>query len=123
MIKHRTSTGEYISETTIKRHLSENYKKYEQYAICEACGKLATEHSHIISKKRCKELGKAELIYSRENWFFACRSCHEAWEAVKSDRWTHFRNLERLIPVLQKHDPEGYMKRIQQLKGQTLDAF
>ena len=123
MNKYRISTGEYISENIIKRRLSENYRKYPQLAICEACGKLATDHSHIISKKRCKELGKADLIYTRENWFFSCRKCHEDWEALHGQRWIHFRNLERLIPVLQKHDPEGYMKRVVELKGQTLDAF
>lgn len=124
MVKHRTSTGEYISDATIKKRLSENYRHHPAWSVCEACGcKPATEHSHVISKQRCKELGKADLIYSRENWFFSCRKCHHDWEAVNGDQWTRFKNLERLIPVLQKHDPQGYMKRVIQLKGQTLDAF
>ena len=124
MNKYRTSTGQYISEATIKKRLSENYRNNPSWSVCEACGhNRATEHSHVISKARCKQIQKADLIYSRENWFFSCRKCHEDWEALHSDRWKRFKNLERLIPVLQKHDPQGYMKRVIELKGQTLDAF
>jgi hypothetical protein len=110
---YKTSDGRKVSQATIMRNLSISYQRYPEMHPCEACGGEATEHSHIISQARCKLLHKTELIWSRENWFFSCRSCHMEWEAIKGGRWINFNNVTRLLAVLKRHDPEGYEKRMQ----------
>ena len=109
---YKTSDGHEVSQQSIDRLRAKSYAYYPELHACEACGALAVDHSHIISQARCKVLHKTELIWSRENWFFACRSCHMEWEAIKGARWSKFLNLPRLLQVLKRHDPEGHQKRI-----------
>ena len=64
---------------------------YTEEKVCSGClryqgGEIRLSHSHLISRKRCKEIGRPELIYDRENIQYHCmnfgehKGCHEKWE-------------------------------------------
>lgn len=73
----------------------------------------AIETSHIISKARCKQLNKTELIWTKENTFPSCRGCHRTWESLYNIAWCSLLNVDECLEVLHKYDPEAYNKRIQ----------
>lgn len=110
-IKYNCSNGERVSEATIKKRLSESYRRrYEgiPHPRCEETGLPAQGSSHIISKKRCKELGNTELIWNEENYFPATHDVNLRWEAND----TKLRNYERYMDIVKKYDKEGYERRI-----------
>jgi len=116
MNKYNTSSGERISQATIDRRRSLAYRTsdsgYDRY-ICEGCLKeLAINHSHIVSQKRCKELGKAELCYEPLNWFRSCGTCHEIWEAKKSGKFGKLKNIDELMFQLSRFDPDEHQIRL-----------
>lgn len=109
------SDGERITESTVQARYSRALKVWYPTgaAVCEGCGRRSIETSHIVSKARCKELRRTELIWTRENTFPSCRACHRAWEAVYGEEWKGLAGVERWLKVEQKYDPEGYERRIQ----------
>ena len=114
MIKYECSNGERVSESTIKKRLSAAYRQwYDGGEGCAGCwvGR-ASETSHIISKARCKELHKTELIWNKENTFPSCRRCHLIWETTGALAWCNLLNVDRCIEVLEKYDTESYNKRM-----------
>lgn len=115
MNKYYCSDGTRISDAGAQARYSAALKEWYPtgYAMCEGCGARAIETSHIVSKARCKELKKTELIWTRENTFPSCRACHRAWEAVYGDDWKKLRGAKRWLKVEQKYDAEGYERRIQ----------
>jgi len=117
MNRYICSDGSKVTQATIQRKLSEAYRLYGgRFFLCEGCGnERATDHSHIISQKRCKELHKTELIWSRENWFYACRDCHMIWESYKSGEFGSLKNIDELLDVLRVYDYEGLQKRLNYL--------
>lgn len=80
--------------------------------ICEGCGKggKRLSVSHTISVKRCKELGKEELIYDIKNFSFDCCcdniDCHFIWEAGKIEQRLELHNFMERFLYLCKHDIE-----------------
>lgn len=115
MIKYCCTNGEAVSQSTINRRYSEALKtKHSGQGItmCECCRKeRAQDNDHTISQKRCKEIGKTELIYDPENFVSSCRSCHNSWESYKSDEFRHHLNYEERMNYLHKHDLQSYFKR------------
>lgn len=114
MNRYYCSNGERVSEATIQSRYSRALREWYPigHALC-ACGRRATETSHIVAKARCKELHKTELIWTKENTFPACRACHMAWEAVYGEDWKNLTNIETLLSIERKYDKEGYEKRVQ----------
>jgi hypothetical protein len=114
MIKYDCSNGEKVSESTIKKRLSDGYRKwYTGIPICAGCGRTrAVETSHIIAKARCKQLHKTELIWLRSNTYPSCRGCHLAWEAIQNPGWIDLLNVDHCLEILEKYDPEAYQKRM-----------
>jgi hypothetical protein len=112
-----TSTGERISQATIeKRYAEAKTKKWAgatHNGPCEACGEPGNDPDHTVSRARCKELHKAELIYDPDNFPWSCRRCHKQWESYKSGEWVGHRNMAQRLTYLKEHDPEGYTKRVE----------
>lgn len=60
---------------------------HEREHICTGCGtNQALCHSHLISQKDCKLIGKPELIYDKRDITFHCMSpvnncCSQKWES------------------------------------------
>lgn len=109
------SSGEKVSEATIAARYSRALRDWypSGLATCEGCGRRAIETSHIVAKARCKELHRTELIWTQENTFPTCRTCHRAWEALYGTAWRKLAGVERFLAVEKKYDREGYEKRIQ----------
>ena len=109
-----------MKQSTINSHLSESYKLYDAVTpkVCSGCGRngVVIHHSHIISQKRCKELGMPELIYTNTeigyNFVYDCVECHQVWEAVKNPAWKLLDNVFYRNDILKMFDPEGYRIRL-----------
>lgn len=105
------SDGTKVSEATIQRRLSQAYrKKYEgnPHPRCTETGERAQGSSHIISQKRCRQLHKTELIWHPDNFFPATHEVNRRWE--NNDQTLP--NYWKYMKFVEKHDPEGYKKRI-----------
>lgn len=76
------------------------------------------DHDHTISQKRCKELGKIELIWDFDNIVYSSRKAHMEWESYKSGLFMNHANFKERMEFLKEHDPEGYQKR-----KQVVDSF
>lgn len=77
---------------------------------CQSC--YWDDHDHTISQKRCKELGKPELITNVDNFEYSCRQCHTEWESYKSGEFIKHKNFERRMAFVKLHDPEVWERRI-----------
>ena len=80
--------------------------------VCEGCGSIAMDNSHIISRKRCKEIGRTELIWDPNNVVNYCRNCHHNYENYKSGEWKKLRNYIHLVRYLKDNDFEHLTKRL-----------
>ncbi len=115
MIKYECSDGRKVSQATIDRNYSKSLN--EKHAgctmfICGGCGKLAHHNDHTISKARCKQIHKTELIWNPENYVNSCHQCHSKWEGYKSGKYLEANNVIERLRFLKEHDPEGYKLRI-----------
>lgn len=89
MNSYRCSDGSKISQEKIDIKIKQaKLKKLQQqsenhgYYFCEndKCHKstgVILDCSHIISVKKAKEMGKAELCFDVKNIAILCRECHE----------------------------------------------
>ena len=80
-----------------------NHAKYKKVCLeifeerelkCTGCGRYQTgdiklSHSHIISQKHCKEMGREDLVYNKYNITYHCMAfgehegCHGKWEGSR----------------------------------------
>ena len=108
------SDGSRVSEATIKRKLSEAYrKKYdgEPHPLCEGCGLVSAQGSaHIVPKAELKELHMTELIWNPIMFFPACHSCNSIAENPSSDDFKKLRNLDTILSVLAMYSLERLQK-------------
>ena len=104
-------------QAIIKRQLHSTYQQIdvEREPVCQGCSRTdkPISHSHTISQKRCKEIGKKELIWDENNIEFECfgtnRSCHEIWERGGIiDRMKLF-NFDRKMEYLEKNDLQKHV--------------
>lgn len=92
---------------------------YTEEPICSGCGKyqggdIKLSHSHLISRKTCKEIGRPELIYDRRNITYHClhfsnnKGCHSIWENPK--RRHELQDYERNLNIIKELAPELMVK-------------
>src|SRR3954463_3101864 len=112
-ILYFTSTGERISDATIKRRYAKSRSEkylFGQSAICEGCGSKAVCSAHIIAQARLKHLHKSELIYDQQAYFPACYACNQAIENPKGEAWKKLLNVEYCLEFIRIHDSELFLK-------------
>lgn len=105
-----------ISQATIDYRLKLAYQKIdsEREPVCQGCGRgdKPLSHSHTISRKRCKDLGKPELIYDVNNIELECfgssADCHYIWENTSVENRMKLNNFDRKLEYIRLHDPERY---------------
>jgi hypothetical protein len=89
---------------------------YVEEKICSGClkyqgGDIKLSHSHLISRKHCKEIGRIDLISERKNLTYHCldfgenTGCHRKWENPKQrhelkDYKNNIKIIEELAPQL-----------------------
>ena len=80
--------------------------------VCQGCGKggKRLSVSHTISVKRCKELGKEELIYDIKNFSLDCccdtGDCHSLYEIGSIEQRLQLNNFMERFLYICKHDIE-----------------
>lgn len=70
------------------------------------------DHSHTISRDRCKKLGKPELIYDPDNIQHCSRVAHEEWDNYSPKMLKHA-NWQKRIDFIKLHDPHDYERRME----------
>ncbi len=115
MNHYKTSNGR-VSKNIIDARVKEAKQalvdSVEHY--CHATGRTdeRLDCSHIISVKRCQEIGKSELAWDVNNLQLEGRTAHhhwESWEAYIEEIRKHD-NLMTKLEYIKKHDPEGYAR-------------
>lgn len=91
--------------------------------VCSGCGRwqggeIRLSNSHIISRARCKQIGKPELITDENNITYHCmdfgmnKGCHGKHENPQQ-RHTLL-DYEKSMIFVKENDPEGYKHWIMQ---------
>ena len=120
--KYPCSDGERVTQSQINSRYAAicDAIKLEREPFCQGTGRtdLPLSFSHTISRKRCKEIGKSELIWDKHN--IEIESYHEpssnpiaAHNIYESGPWEQkltLLNIERKLLYIQTHDPEQFEK-------------
>lgn len=79
---------------------------------CESCHKwnVGLDHSHTISRARCKQLGRDELMWDVDNIILECRDCHTVWENASWHDKSKLLTWERKLEFIRKNDTQTYQK-------------
>ena len=81
----------------------------ERECVCFGCGRgdKPLSHSHTISRKKCKEIGKPELIYDKDNIELECfgdnHSCHYIWEHGTIEQKEKLLNFAKKMKYVRKY--------------------
>lgn len=69
------------------------------------------DHSHTISRARCHQLGKPELIYDPENIEHCARIPHLQWDDYHPDFCLHA-NFQKRMDYIKQHDQHDWERRM-----------
>ena len=120
--KYKCSNGDLVSEVTIKRKYAEvcDQIDIEREPVCQGTGRgdVPLSHSHTISRARCKELGKTELIWDSDNIEIEGyeertsnpTTAHCIWEDGTWKQKSELLNFNRKLSYIKANDPETYRK-------------
>ncbi len=132
---HRCSDGTMVSQRTVKANLKLTYEiiDAEREPICQGTGRsdLPLSHSHTISERRCKEIGKAELCWDEDNIelesFHAPSStpygAHNIWETGSINQKLMLINFDRKLEYIKRHDPETFIKYLIKIGESNVDEI
>ncbi len=103
-------------QTAIDYLLRKTYEEIdsEREPVCEGCGRgdKPLSHSHTISRYRCKQIGKPELIYDKRDIEMMCfgtsASCHEIWEGAPMRDKMKLNNFDKMMLLIEEEDPEKF---------------
>lgn len=117
---YRCSNGERVTQVEIDKRYEQVRREIEneRERFCEATGRtdLPLSNSHTISQRRCKNLGKTELIWDKDNIFLesmgASDSGHYIYEHAPLAEKKKLINFEKKLEYIKKHDHELYQKFI-----------
>lgn len=115
MIYSTCSDGTRVTDATCKARLSKTYRSlYEGtgHPNCAGCGGRANGSAHIVPKARAKQLGKSELIWSKDNILPACHICNTILENPQSEDFRNLLCYDYVVSVLEKYDYERYTKSV-----------
>lgn len=98
--------------------------------VCAGCNRNeALSHSHTISRKKCNELGKSELIYDPENIELMCMSfgnvigCHNIWEGGKIADKMKLLNFKKMMVYMAAHDLEGFTIKLIAVESENKELY
>lgn len=128
-IKKISRTNTYLcsdGRRVTKQEINRNYVKVcreielERPKVCEGTGRtdLPLSFSHTISRSRCQQIGKTELIWDKanievESMQEPCskpEAAHNTWSDAPLEDKKKLLNFERKLEYIKKHDPELWMK-------------
>lgn len=118
--KYRCSDGSYVTQSQINQRYANCIEKIkeEREPICQGSGvrDFPLSFSHTISRKRCKEIGKSDLVYDPDNieveGYHEPTSnpiaAHNIWETGTWHQKVKLLNWNRKISYILYNDPEQY---------------
>jgi len=111
------SNGDKWTRMQLKKRWTEAKRGFMDKYICECCGgKKGTDPDHTISRQRCRDLHKSELILLEDNISWSCRTCHvNEWESFKNGKFQFHNNFEKRMTFVAEHDYNGFMMRVNYL--------
>ena len=119
--KYLCSDGKMVSQQFINSRLASMRREVTILKTPMRCQAYPTEQAndfdHTISQKRCKQLGKTELIWATENIAISSRFAHTCWENYASGEFEDHKNVIERMLFVKKHDPETFEKRFQRLSN------
>lgn len=115
-------------QAAIDYQLRKTYEQIdsEREPVCTGCdrGDKPLSHSHTISRNRCKQIGKPELIYDKANIEIECfgssTSCHDIWEYESITKRMQLNNFEGKMRYIEQHDPEQFVSMTLAIKSVTI---
>ncbi len=107
------SEGNGYTEIEIRKKFTEAKNGCLRKYMCEAYGfpRMAHDPDHTISRSRCKELKKTELIWTPSNWVWSSREAHLEWESYKNGKFSFHRNAHSRMMYTAIFDKEKFKKR------------
>lgn len=87
------------------------------YIVCQAYPReyndhnAIIDHSHTISRARCKQLGKPELIYDPANIEHCSRQAHTEWDNYSPEIVKHA-NFQKRMDYIKQYDMHDYERRM-----------
>lgn len=101
----------------VYERMDEEARGINGWIVCGAyphvCSEMAIiDHSHTISRDRCKKLGKPELIYDPANIEHCSRVAHEEWDNYSPKMLKHA-NWQKRMDFIKLHDPHDYERRME----------
>ena len=118
--KYPCSDGERVTQSQINSRYAAicDVIKLEREPFCQGTGRtdLPLSFSHTISRKRCKEIGKSELIWDKHNIEIESYhepssnpiAAHNIWEFGSWAQKAELLNIERKLEFIKINDPQAY---------------
>lgn len=131
--RFRCSDGEMVSQVTIQANKKLVYQIIDQDRdpVCQGSGRcdFPLSHSHTISERRCKEIGKTELVWDEDNielegYEPPCSNpiaAHNIWEVGQIERKVMLLNFDRKLEYIKKHDPETFRAYLFRIENSNVD--
>lgn len=115
---YRCSDGTLVTQSEITAHyrIIQDHISNIRDAVCQGTGRrdLPLSFSHTISRARCKELGKSELIWDENNIevesMGASDSAHYIWEHGNLEMKKTLLNFKKKLEYIELHDQQTYQK-------------
>ncbi len=132
LVERRTTTTP-IKKTKKQSKIDSDYSKTvkqmteEREQFCETCGHThkPLSVSHTISRKRCKEIGRIDLITHKDNLVFECfeaptsnpTACHNIWELQQLKKYQDINPdmLRKRLSFVKENDPQTFKILIDKL--------
>jgi len=120
--RYRCSDGTTVTKIEINRNYQRTCDeiRFERDPVCQGTGRtdLPLSFSHTISRKRCQQLGKSELVWDKENievesYEPPCSnpiSAHNIWESASLQVKKTLLNFERKLQYIKVHDPQSWYR-------------
>lgn len=119
---YKCSDGSKVTQSEINRRYVDTCTriKQEREPICQGTGRtdLPLSFSHTISRKRCKEIGRTELIWADGNIEIESytppgsnsEAAHNIWDAGNLEKKKTLLNFDRKLEYIKENDYEQYVK-------------
>lgn len=98
--------------------MDEKAREGTGYLTCQAypdqCEDMTIiDHSHIVSRDRCKKLGHPEWIYDPRNIVYHSRKAHVEWERFHDGKFMNHCNFPAMMAFIRERDPHDWDRRME----------
>jgi len=121
-----------MKNQAVKRKLAETYKALalSRPDVCVDCSNskgYPNSWAHIISRNRCRQIGKIELIWNPENIKRRCQgatdSCHYIYDNSSIGEKTKLKTFLSDLKFMQIHDNQGFKSKMLAIESEDKALF